>query len=186
MHSQNTPLKYSPITGSLLTMSVTLTGADCRERYPHRLWAFNPWTGTRRLDSDIKSDPTGLLILPPGEELLAAATPRPKPLRDILEMPKMPDTFQGLASRFQAAGALHPALAEKAFTPASALGKQEGGDHYKKMKIQPIEYIHANGIPFAEGCAIKYLTRWRDKGGVEDLKKARHFIDLLIELETRK
>ncbi len=67
----------------------------------------------------------------------------------------------------------------------SPLTKQEGGSHYKDLKIQPIEYIHANGIPFAEGCAIKYLTRWRSKGGVEDLKKARHFIELLIELETR-
>ena len=65
------------------------------------------------------------------------------------------------------------------------LQRQEGGDHYKDLKIQPIEYIHANNIPFAEGCAIKYLTRWRSKGGIEDLKKARHFIDLLIELETR-
>lgn len=62
---------------------------------------------------------------------------------------------------------------------------QVAGDHYKKLKIQPIEYIHANGIPFAEGSAIKYLTRWRDKGGIKDLEKARHFIDLLIELETR-
>ena len=69
--------------------------------------------------------------------------------------------------------------------PPSALDVQAGGDHYKKLKIQPIEYIHANGIPFAEGSVIKYLTRWRTKGGVEDLKKARHFIDLLIELETR-
>ena len=68
---------------------------------------------------------------------------------------------------------------------ASALAKQEGGGHYKDLKIQPIEYIHANNIPFAEGCAIKYLTRWRNKGGIEDLKKARHFIDLLIELESR-
>lgn len=68
---------------------------------------------------------------------------------------------------------------------SSALLVQEGGGHYKKLKIQPIEYIHANGIPFAEGSAIKYLTRWRDKGGIEDLKKARHFIDLLIELEQR-
>jgi hypothetical protein len=70
--------------------------------------------------------------------------------------------------------------------PPSALAVQEGGGHYKDLKIQPIEYIHANNIPFAEGCAIKYLTRWRAKGGIEDLKKARHFIDLLIELETRK
>lgn len=68
----------------------------------------------------------------------------------------------------------------------SALDIQQGGDHYKKLKIQPIEYIHANSIPFAEGCIIKYVSRWRDKGGIPDLEKARHFIDLLIELETRK
>lgn len=66
-----------------------------------------------------------------------------------------------------------------------ALGKQVSGDHYKKLKIQPIEYIHANGIPFAEGNVIKYVTRWRDKGGLKDLEKAKHFIELLIELETR-
>lgn len=71
-------------------------------------------------------------------------------------------------------------------TAPSALAVQVGGDHYRKLKIQPIEYIHANNIPFAEGCAIKYLTRWRDKGGLKDLEKARHFIDLLIDLETRK
>lgn len=66
------------------------------------------------------------------------------------------------------------------------LAKQVSGDHYKNMAIQPIEFIHANGIPFAEGCAIKYLTRWRSKGGVADLEKAKHFIELLIELESRK
>ena len=65
------------------------------------------------------------------------------------------------------------------------LAVQVGGSHYKKLKFQPIEYIHANNIPFMEGNAIKYLTRWRDKGGIEDLKKARHYIDLLIELETK-
>lgn len=68
---------------------------------------------------------------------------------------------------------------------ASALDAQAGGDHYKKLVVQPIEYIHANGIPFAEGSVIKYVTRWRDKGGIEDLKKARHFLDLLIELESK-
>lgn len=66
-------------------------------------------------------------------------------------------------------------------TTAKAI--QIGGDHYKKLAIQPVEYIHANNIPFIEGSAIKYLTRWRDKGGVADLHKARHFIDLLLELE---
>ena len=67
----------------------------------------------------------------------------------------------------------------------NALDVQVGGQHYKGMAIQPFEYIHANRIGFAEGCAIKYLSRWRAKGGVEDLKKARHFIDLLIEAESK-
>ena len=68
---------------------------------------------------------------------------------------------------------------------ASALHVQVGGDHYKKMKIQPVEFIHANGIPFIEGCIIKYATRWRDKGGIKDLQKIAHFANLLIELETQ-
>jgi len=67
----------------------------------------------------------------------------------------------------------------------TALARQEGGDHYKNLSIQPVEYIHANNIPFIEGCVIKYVTRWRAKNGVADLKKARHFIDLLIDLEER-
>jgi hypothetical protein len=67
----------------------------------------------------------------------------------------------------------------------NALEKQEGGNHYKGYSIQPIEYIHANNIPFAEGSVIKYVTRWRDKNGVADLKKAIHFLELLIELESR-
>lgn len=67
----------------------------------------------------------------------------------------------------------------------SALKAQVDGDHYKKMKIQPVEFIHANGIPFIEGCVIKYMARWRGKGGIKDLEKAKHFIDLLIELESK-
>lgn len=67
----------------------------------------------------------------------------------------------------------------------SALEKQVSGDHYKSLKIQPIEFIHANGIPFAEGSVIKYVTRWRDKGGLADLEKAKHFLEILIELERK-
>ena len=67
----------------------------------------------------------------------------------------------------------------------SALEKQTGGNHYKKCSIQPIEYIHANNLPFIEGNVVKYITRWRDKNGVEDLKKVIHYVELLIELETR-
>lgn len=68
----------------------------------------------------------------------------------------------------------------------SALQTQIGGDHYSKLKIQPVAYIHANNIPFIEGCIIKYATRWRDKGGVKDLEKIKHFVDLLIELEGKQ
>ena len=67
----------------------------------------------------------------------------------------------------------------------SALEQQEGGQHYKTMPIQVVEYIHANKIPYFEGNVIKYVSRWRSKGGVEDLKKAIHYIELLIELEQR-
>lgn len=68
----------------------------------------------------------------------------------------------------------------------SALEHQEGGDHYKKYPIQPIEYNHANNIPYIEGECIAKLTRWRDKGGVEDLKKVIHSVQVLIELESKK
>jgi hypothetical protein len=64
----------------------------------------------------------------------------------------------------------------------SALDVQIGGDHYKQFKIQPIEFIHANNIPFIEGNIIKYACRWRDKGGIETLKKIKHYVDLLIDL----
>ena len=66
------------------------------------------------------------------------------------------------------------------------LSIQEGGDHYKNMKIQPIEFIHANNIPFIEGAAIKYLCRHKNKNGIEDLKKASHLIGILIQLEYMK
>jgi Protein of unknwon function (DUF3310) len=65
-----------------------------------------------------------------------------------------------------------------------ALQTQVGGAHYTDMKIQPIEYILANGIGFPEGNVIKYVSRWRAKGGVKDLEKARHHLDLLIEFES--
>lgn len=66
-----------------------------------------------------------------------------------------------------------------------SLDIQVGGSHYKDMAIQPVEFIMQNGIGFMEGNAIKYLSRWRSKGGIEDLKKARHYLDMLIEFEER-
>lgn len=66
------------------------------------------------------------------------------------------------------------------------LDTQIGGDHYTRMKIQPVQFIYENEIPFIEGSVIKYVSRWRNKGGVEDLRKARHFLDILIALEVEK
>lgn len=58
------------------------------------------------------------------------------------------------------------------------------GNHYKDLPIQPVEYIHANNLGYMEGNVIKYVSRWRKKNGIADLEKAKHYIDLLIELET--
>ena len=59
--------------------------------------------------------------------------------------------------------------------------KQVGGDHYSKMKIQPAEFINKNKMLFAEGNAIKYICRHINKGGEQDLQKAKHYIDMIIE-----
>ena len=64
-----------------------------------------------------------------------------------------------------------------------ARDKMIGGDHYRQGSIQPIEYIYANNLGFCEGNCIKYLTRYKYKNGLEDLKKAKHYIELLMELE---
>ncbi len=67
----------------------------------------------------------------------------------------------------------------------SALDTQVGGNHYKDMKIQPIEYCHANKLGACETLAIRYISRWRNKAGIQDLRKAIHCLELLIELETK-
>lgn len=78
-----------------------------------------------------------------------------------------------------------PSKAAEAAPKQSALTQQHGGNHYKALKIQPIEYIHANGIPFSEGNVIKYVSRWRAKNGIQDLRKAVQTLEQLIELEER-
>lgn len=60
---------------------------------------------------------------------------------------------------------------------------QIGGGHYAKFKIQPTEFIYENNVPFIEGNIIKYVMRHRDKNGIEDLKKAKHYIELLMQYE---
>ena len=67
----------------------------------------------------------------------------------------------------------------------NALEKQVEGSHYKDMPIQPVEYIYANALGYFEGNVIKYVSRWRKKNGIADLEKAKHYIELLIQLENR-
>ena len=69
------------------------------------------------------------------------------------------------------------------FSPMTALAQQEGGSHYKDMPLQPVEFIHKNGIGFIEGCVIKYVVRHKQKGGAQDIRKAIHFLQMLLEME---
>ena len=68
----------------------------------------------------------------------------------------------------------------------SALNIQEGGDHYKKLKIQPIEFIDANGLDFLQGNVVKYITRHKDKNGSADVRKALHYCQLILELQYKE
>jgi hypothetical protein len=62
-----------------------------------------------------------------------------------------------------------------------SLGKQVGGKHYRNMKIQPAEFINENKLLFAEGNAIKYICRHSTKGKEEDVKKAIHYLEMILE-----
>lgn len=75
---------------------------------------------------------------------------------------------------------------ETILTAPTVLGTQVGGTHYTDCAIQPIEYIWANKLGFSEGNIVKYVTRWKSKGGIKDLEKAKHHISLLIEHESAK
>lgn len=63
----------------------------------------------------------------------------------------------------------------------SANDLQVAGNHYKEKPIQTWDYISKNNIPYLEGNVIKYISRWREKGGMEDLKKAQHYLQKIIE-----
>lgn len=67
----------------------------------------------------------------------------------------------------------------------SANQEQIGGSHYKSKGIQPWDYIAANDLGYFEGNVVKYVSRWRDKGGVQDLRKAAHYLQKLIELQEQ-
>jgi hypothetical protein len=69
----------------------------------------------------------------------------------------------------------------------TALERQVGGFHYKDMVIQPIEFILANELSFCEGNIVKYICRYKQKGGIEDIKKVIHYAEILLEeMESRQ
>lgn len=95
-------------------------------------------------------------------------------------------TVEGIVGDYFYTGYFEPSTrTTTAVKSTPALTVQHGGSHYKKLAIQPVEYIMANNIPYMEGNVIKYITRWKDKGGVQDLNKAKHYIELLIENEEK-
>jgi len=69
------------------------------------------------------------------------------------------------------------------FAPQKALDTQVGGGHYKDLPIQPVEYCQKNKLDYCESNVVKYISRWRDKGGIEDLRKVQHYVELLIQIE---
>jgi hypothetical protein len=64
--------------------------------------------------------------------------------------------------------------------------KQVGGSHYAEKAIQPWDYILANKLGYLEGNVVKYISRWKEKGGVDDLRKVIHYTEKLIEVETKE
>ena len=68
----------------------------------------------------------------------------------------------------------------------SANNHQVGGNHYAKHTIQPWDYITANNLGYLEGNIVKYISRWRDKGGIDDLRKVMHYTEKLIEIANEE
>jgi hypothetical protein len=74
---------------------------------------------------------------------------------------------------------------ERIGTAIRANAQQIGGAHYAVKAIQPWDYIVANNLGYLEGNVVKYVSRWKDKGGIEDLKKAQHYLQKLIEVTEK-
>lgn len=67
--------------------------------------------------------------------------------------------------------------------PKDALSEQVGGDHYKDMAIQPVEFCMRNNLNFCQSSAIKYICRYKNKNGAQDIDKAIHFLQILKQIE---
>jgi hypothetical protein len=122
---------------------------------------------------------------PPSETATETNTPSLPPERSFFLQGALKDSIGG-RKHLPEEVKLTPDQQNKATLAASVplsnpLSQQVGGTHYKKMVIQPIEFISANKLGFCEGSAIKYICRWKDKGGVVDLEKAIHYLEMLID-----
>ncbi len=91
-----------------------------------------------------------------------------------------------MAKLFHPADSLNSATPQEWDNARSAMSKQVGGQHYKDCAIQPVEYIMANKLGYCAGNVVKYVTRHAAKGGKQDLEKAKHYIELLMEQEYGK
>ena len=80
-------------------------------------------------------------------------------------------------------GVIKSELVDLSKLKLNPLNVQTGGDHYKDMKIQPIVYSMENNLNACQHSVVKYISRYKSKNGLEDLKKAKHFIDLLMKIE---
>ena len=78
------------------------------------------------------------------------------------------------------------AFDDKCAAQNNARSVQVGGDHYSKLAIQPFEFAMRNGFDPGQTLVLRYITRYKDKNGIEDLRKARHVIDLMIEMGAGK
>lgn len=74
-------------------------------------------------------------------------------------------------------------MVDMAVAEFNPLKEQVGGSHYKDLRIQPIEFIHANGLGFSEGCIVKYISRHKQKNKAEDIRKIIHYAKLILKLE---
>lgn len=70
--------------------------------------------------------------------------------------------------------------------PRLANEEQVGGDHYKNKAIQPWDYIASNNLGYLEGCVVKYVSRYKEKGGMQDLEKAAHYLQKLMEVQSER
>jgi len=103
---------------------------------------------------------------------LRRSAKKPKPVKVVYEKKTTPSI-----------DAVSTPEEEEAFN-AIANSQQVGGSHYKDKAIQPWDYIASNSLGYLEGNVVKYVSRWREKGGLEDLKKAQHYLTKLIEVNS--